>query len=325
MKNSVAILWDAENVNPNQKEGLVEAVLEYTKKYGQISVAAAFADWKKPNLSSSDETFANESFQLIHVPASRKNSADVSLITSAIEYLFIYPHIDTYVLVTGDVDFRPLVVSIRRRGCRTIIICDARNASEDLLQVADEYFDYRTIIDSGADEKKEPVPKESSYKLLREAIKAIEEKKAKAPYSEVKVRMLLLNEGFNEKEYGLSGWSDFVEMASKDEIIDVIKEDKKMFLRLKNKKIEMSLDEDPFKKMLIKLSNLTSGKKDKRVSFARLNDMLVKNGVDIKNFGYTRLKKYLQDAEKRDLVRIESVGLNHYVFITGKGIEYSAR
>lgn len=324
MKNSVAILWDAENVNPNQKEGLVEAVLDYTKKYGQISVAAAFADWKKGNLSSSDETFANESFQLIHVPASRKNSADISLITSGMEYLFIYPHIDTYILVTGDIDFRPLLVSIRRRGCRTVIICDARNASEDLLQVADEYFDYRTIIDSENEEKAEPMTREESYSLLSEAIRNITDKKKGKPanYSEVKVRMLLLDERFNEKDLGLSNWAGFIEAAKKEGIINVVKEKKQMYLELVKNKEKNNLNRDHFKPMLTVLDKITEMKKDKKVLFTQLSESLSKNKIEIKEFGYSRLKKYLQDAEKRDLVRIESEGLIYYVTITEKGKKY---
>ena len=322
MKNSVAILWDAENVNPNQKEGLVEAVLDYTKKYGQVSVAAAFADWKKTNLASSDETFANESFQLIHVPASRKNSSDISLITSGIEYLFIYPHIDTYVIVTGDVDFRPLLVSIRRRGCKTVIICDARNASEDLLQVADEYFDYRTIIDTEVEEKRAHLTKENAYHLLAEAITNLKEKKGKANYSEVKVRMLLLNDSFNEKELGFSSWAAFVESAAKERIIKVLKSDKKMFLELIESSKTVNTKNDPFLQMLCELKRLAAGKTGKNISFARLSDTLTKKNIDIKVFGYSRFKKYLQDAEKRDFVRTSSEDLNHYVSITEKGIKY---
>jgi uncharacterized protein (TIGR00288 family) len=325
MKNSVAILWDAENVNPNQKEGLVEAVLEYIQKYGQLSVAAVFADWKKENLGNSDEIFSNNSFQLIHVPASRKNSADISLMTSGIEYLFIYPHIDTYVIVTGDVDFRPLLVSIRRRGCKTIIICDARNASENLLQIADEYFDYRTILDSGdsAGERYEPLSKEQCYSLLQEAIKSIKEKKDMANYAEVKVRMLLLNEKFNEKDIGLSSWRSFVENAEEEGIIKILSKDKNMYLeipKLESKSVISSTD--PFLIMLIELNELLKDKKDKKVLFNKLNEILIKKNFDIKGYGYSRFKKFLEDAEKRDLVKTESQGLIYYVTITDKGIKY---
>lgn len=322
MKNSVAILWDAENVNPNQKEGMVEAVLEYTKKYGQLSVAAAFADWKKNNLGNSDESFANNSFQLIHVPSSRKNSSDISLITSGIEYLFIYPHIDTYVIVTGDVDFRPLLVSIRRRGCKTIIICDARNASEDLLQIADEYFDYRAIIDSDSEEKDEPLSKETAYSLLIEAIESIKEKKGKAHYAEVKVRMLLLNDNFKEIELGFHSWKSFVEAAEKEGIITIINEDKSMYLDIQKNIQSNKTINDPFAAMLNELNIILKDRKDKKVPFTKLNEALIRKNIDIKKYGYMRLKNYLQDAEKRDLVKIESQGLVYFVTLTEKSAKY---
>jgi uncharacterized LabA/DUF88 family protein len=321
MKNSVAILWDAENVNPNQKEGLVEAILEYVKQYGQLSVAAVFADWKKTNLGNSDDIFANKSFQLIHVPGSRKNSSDISLITSGIEYLFIYPHIETYVIVTGDVDFRPLLVSIRRRGCKTIIICDARNASEDLLQIADEYFDYRTIIDTENEEKRDVLTRADCYSLLVEAIKSLKEKKGRASFAEVKVRMLLLNDNFNEKSIGFPNWRSFVESARNDGIIDIISEEKNIYLVVQEKN-DTSYESDSFYKMLQELYYLTKGNKDKKIPFTQLSEALIKKNIDIKQYGYSRLKNYLQDAEKRDLVRIESQGLAYYVHIAEKGAKY---
>jgi len=324
MKNSVAILWDAENVNPNQKEGLVEAVIEYTKKYGQLSVAAVFADWKKVNLGACDEAFANNLFQLIHVPSSRKNSSDISLITSGIEYLFLYPHIDTFFIVTGDIDFRPLLVSIRRRGCRTIIICDARNASENLLEIADEYFDYRTIIDPDNEEKSEKLSKERCYSLMTEAIKSIRDKKDKANYSEVKVRMLLLNDNFSERDIGFSSWRSFVEAAERDGIIKMTGDEKNIYLEVKESSGKSGGAYDPFAAMLAELKNLVKREKDNRVLFTKLNNVLIKKKIDIREFGYSRLKKFIQDAEKRDLVKIESEGLNYYVTITDKGLKYTA-
>ncbi|MDD3803274.1 MAG: NYN domain-containing protein [bacterium] len=322
MKNSVAILWDAENVNPNQKEGLVEAILDYAKKYGQLSVAAVFANWRKTSMGNCDEVFAKASFQLIHVPISKKNSSDISLMTSGMEYLFIYPHIETFIIVTGDVDFRPLLVSIRRRGCRTIIICDARNASEDLLEIADEYFDYRTIIDADNGEKSKTLTKEDCYALLVEATKNISEKKGKAGFSEVKVRMLLLNEDFSEKAIGFPNWKAFVEAAKNDGIVDIIYEEKNTFLTVQNKEKTNGYTTYPFYPMLSELNNLQKEKKEKRILFTQLNDMLKKKDIDIKKYGYSRLKTYLQDAEKRDLVKIEYIDLQYYVSITEKGLKY---
>jgi uncharacterized LabA/DUF88 family protein len=327
MKNSVAILWDAENVSPNQKDGLIESVLDYAKKYGQLSVAAVFADWKKHNLGHVDEIFANNSFQLIHVPSSRKNSSDISLITSGIEYLFIYPHIDTYIIVTGDIDFRPLLVSIRRRGCKTIIICDARNASENLLQIADEYFDYRRIVDEDEDDDGEETVKKSLTKnechsLLLEAIQSIKEKKGIASYAEVKVRMLLLNENFNERNIGFSNWRSFVNDAEREELITIKNIDRKLFLDVTGKDRSSHLTTDPFMPMLFELNNFLHETGEKTVSFSKLNELLLKKKFDIKKFNYTKLKRYLQDAEKRDLVKIELNGRLCSVGITEKGCKY---
>ena len=114
-QDNVAILWDAENIQPMLAPTMASTIVEFARSHGHVSVQVAFADWTRRNLRRADTLLARESFQLIHVPSSVKNSSDISMVTHAIETLFLYPHISTYVLVTGDSDFRPLLLAIRRR------------------------------------------------------------------------------------------------------------------------------------------------------------------------------------------------------------------
>ncbi|MFW6388189.1 MAG: NYN domain-containing protein [bacterium] len=144
--NNVAILWDVENVAPNATPQMVSIINSFAARHGRLSVSFAFADWSRRNWKGSDASLAQQSFQLIHIPRARKNSSDISMVTHAMELLFLYPHISTYVLVTGDTDFRPLIVAIRRRGARSIVLCDSKNASEDLLALADTFQDYRDLL-----------------------------------------------------------------------------------------------------------------------------------------------------------------------------------
>ena len=162
MKESIAILWDIENVTPSSNTGFVTGLLEYAGEIGRISVARAYGDWTKRELKGISQVLAQNSFEMMHVPMSRKDSADITLITNTIEIMYQYPHIKKIILVTGDADFRPLLQAMRKHGIETIIICDAKSASEDLLLLADAYKDYRELIpvagDDDEDEDEEVAP-----------------------------------------------------------------------------------------------------------------------------------------------------------------------
>ncbi|MDX9802024.1 MAG: hypothetical protein RBT69_11890, partial [Spirochaetia bacterium] len=101
-------------------------------------------------------------------------------------------------------------------------------------------------------------------------------------------------------------------------------DDKNIYLEVRESAGKVNGTYDPFAAMLAELKNLVRREKDNRILFTKLNNVLIKKKIDIKELGYSRLKKFLQDAEKRDLVKIESEGLNYYVTITDKGSKYSA-
>ncbi len=109
--STVAILWDVENVTPDSMSLFIEGFLEHAGQFGRVSVAQAFADWTRSVVSKLAAPLTKHHFELTHIPAARKNSADMAMITHGMELALRYPHLDTFILVTGDADFRPLVLS----------------------------------------------------------------------------------------------------------------------------------------------------------------------------------------------------------------------
>ena len=164
---NTAILWDIENVTPPAGSGYIQSIIETIEEGGKISYAMAFGNWNRPGIKNIAGDLAANSFELIHVPKSRKDSSDMSMVAHGVELIFQYPHVERYVLITGDADFRPLLLSLRKYGKQTLIICDAKNASEDLLKMADDYRDYREIIDD--DEEAESRSSEEGRKSARGA------------------------------------------------------------------------------------------------------------------------------------------------------------
>ncbi|NBC29290.1 MAG: NYN domain-containing protein [Spirochaetes bacterium] len=325
-ESSVAILWDAENVRPKNLKSLVDAVGEFTRKFGRLSVAYAFADWRRRGVEGADELFSRASFQLVHIPKGRKNSADISMVTSGMELLFLYPHIATYILVTGDADFRPLIVSIRRRGARIVIICDAQSASEDLLELADDYKDYRDLLseddaEQESSEKDEtPVTREAAFQQLAEAVSVLRERGKTPSLGPTKIRLSLLNEDFNERKLGYRSWKAFVLDAQKNGYVTISSRESDLVLDVPKgpRAGEDSLSE-PLASFLTAVSRAREHRSEEEVPFGSVGSVLKELNVDYGKYGYRSFKGLVRAAEKRGLVESVNRGLEWCVRLTNEG------
>lgn len=337
---NTAILWDIENVTPPTGTNYIQTVIETISVDGKISYAMAFGDWNKNNIKNIAAELASNSFELIHVPASRKDSADMSMVAHGVELIFQYPHIQKYVLITGDADFRPLLLSLRKYGKETLIICDVKNnASEDLLNMADDYRDYREIIDFGGDDAdddddEEPAPpvksqtsifqrdkqqssnpsakmtKDKAFELLEEALglKIEQEKKnpKKKPFiSALKVTMKLLNSSFNEKKLGYKSWKAFIDDAVKQ--CDVCYADESGSI-LSFKSTSRKVMPEVFIQLLKKLEPLNPAVIDHWLTFSD-----VSKDIKYRDYGYLRFKDLALDAEKRGIVQLQNKGRNWFI------------
>ena len=327
MKTNVAILWDIENVTPSKDSFFVDGLLEYAKQIGNIASALAIGNWTATLTNSLAVTLSEKGFELIHMPQPdektkrKKNSADFVLITKATEMIFQYPHIRTYLLLTGDIDFRPLLQTLKKHGKRIIVICDSNTASEDLLEFADEYTDYRTLIpDDTATETNEQsetaqgLKQEEAFPLLTEAIQEMTKQKKIPTPGSVKVRMQLLNENFSGTVLGCATWQEFINVAAKQKIVTVTNTDHGITLSIpSNEKRRKSQNDIPYiiKALLEAIQEVSPTKK--WINFSQVSNALVEKGVNIKAHNYTKFKQLMLDAEKRNLVETKSDNLRWYV------------
>ncbi|MCL2197193.1 MAG: NYN domain-containing protein [Treponema sp.] len=216
----VGILWDIENVTPPANTNYIQSVIEKVGENNRISYAMAFGDWNKNSIKNIAHELSVNNFELIHIPKSRKDSADMSLVAHGVELIFQYPHIERFVLISGDGDFRPLLSSQKKWGKETWVICDVKkHASEDLLKMADKYLDYREIINPEDNQESDItqissiLTKEMAFELFKEAVGIIIKEGKKPLSSYVKIKMKLLNNEFDEKKWGYNSWLDFVKEA----------------------------------------------------------------------------------------------------------------
>jgi hypothetical protein len=300
---NVGILWDIENVTPPSNTNYIQSVLDIVGQDGRISYAMAFGDWNKDSIKNIAHELSTNNFELIHIPKAGKNSSDMSLVAHGVELIFQYPHIERFILISGDGDFRPLLLSQKKYGKETWIICDVKNnASEDLIKMADKYFDYREIInyeetieifDEGENHEEE-LTKSQAFELFTESIGIMIKEKKMPDNSSVKIKMKLLNNQFNEDNLGYNSWNAFVNDAIKN--TGIIYQDGVFSF---DKKTENTMPEI-FKQLLNIIGN-----SNEWVLFTKIAPK-----VNYKKFGYNRFKKLALDAEKRGYIETKNKGLS---------------
>lgn len=313
MEPNVSILWDIENVTPSLDAYFTDGLLEFARKEGNISSATAIGNWKKQLSNDLALNLSENGFELIHIPQpekkgrAKKNSADFALITKATEMVFQYPHIKTYIILTGDIDFRALLQTLKKHGKRIIIVCDATNAAENLLELADDYLDYRDLLpDDGVDdasEDSEPVrvKKEVAFAMLSETVQILNREKKVANPGGVKVRMKLLNETFSGDVEGYSTWNAFINDAVKHKIVVRQDSEKGVVLGFPAKAKVTEEIPEVMQKLLKAVESAPSEKN--WASFSNVGKKLAADGVQIRKYNYSQLKKLILDAEKRGLVK----------------------
>ena len=131
----------------------MEKVLERLLAKGSIVVKKAYCDWER--YKEFKATMHAASFELIEIPHVRqsgKNSADIRMVVDALDLCYTKSHVDTFVIVSGDSDFSPLVSKLRENA-KTVIGVGVKNSSSDLLiNNCDEFIYYDDLV--RADEQK---------------------------------------------------------------------------------------------------------------------------------------------------------------------------
>lgn len=331
--SNVAVLWDLENVNPGSDSLFLEGLIEHAEAKGRVVTARAYGNWTNTTFSKLAPSLTRRYFYLVHIPKGRKNSSDMVLVSDTLEILRIHDHIDTFILVTGDSDFRFLVLALRRAGKTVHIVCNTQNASEDLLALADSYVDYRELVPGGNDEEasdKTPQPAEDKaaqpkvtttpvviedwFQLLAEAADLMLKKKVNPGIGSVKIRMKMLNPNFNEKKLNFSHWSDFVAAAVKAGFVTIEgKGPEALVYPVQRVLSRESAQQKALKVLLEVLSELDKGHQPAYHSYRNVNSKLIERKVHFSQLGFSQFKGLIQAAEARGLVESKVEGLKHSV------------
>jgi uncharacterized protein (TIGR00288 family) len=254
---NMALFCDFENVALGVRDAKyskfdISKVLERLLLKGSIVVKKAYCDWERYKEFKADMHQA--SFELIEIPHVRmsgKNSADIRMVVDALDLCYTKSHVDTFVIISGDSDFSPLVSKLREND-KTVIGVGVKNSTSDLLIAnCDEFIFYDDLVRQKA--ARRPAKKKATEKTLpaletsSEPAKDGEDKKEKAIEmvtdtldalvaergseekiwgSMVKQALKRRNPGFNESYYGFSSFSKLLEEAQARRLLDLERDEK---------------------------------------------------------------------------------------------------
>jgi uncharacterized protein (TIGR00288 family) len=230
---SLAVFIDFENMglgfNNRRDRFEINKVLERLVEKGKIVAKKAYADWSRFGMYTG--ALHEAAIELVEIPRrgmSGKNSADIRLVVDAIDLAYSKDHIDTFVIVSGDSDFSPLVSKLKELG-KHVIGLGLADATSDLLRDnCDEFIYYEDldrapIIPVGGNESI-PEKKRKVFALLLDCLLALRRENKEVLFSSmVKDTMKRKKPSFNEDYSGYRTFSELLEDAQKEGLIEIEK------------------------------------------------------------------------------------------------------
>jgi len=248
----MALFCDFENIAIGVKTSRIpkfdiNLVLERLLLKGNIVVKKAYCDWDR--YKEFKEKMHEASFELIEIPHVRqsgKNSADIRMVVDALDLCYTKSHVETFVLISGDSDFSPLVSKLRENN-KTVIGIGVKNSSSDLLIAnCDEFLYYDHLA---RQEKLARPPKSTNtpdslvcnetqldddrkqhgFNLVVETIEALIAERGDEDRiwgSMVKQALKRRKPSFNESYYGFNSFNKLLESAAKDNLFSLQHDEK---------------------------------------------------------------------------------------------------
>jgi uncharacterized protein (TIGR00288 family) len=237
---SMALFCDFENIalgvrDANYDKFDIGKVLERLLLKGSIVVKKAYCDWER--YKAFKAPMHEASFELIEIPHVRqsgKNSADIRMVVDALDLCYTKTHVDTFVIISGDSDFSPLVSKLRENA-KVVIGVGVKNSTSDLLIAnCDEFIYYDDLVRAkrkapakkraakaagaeapkrGADEDRRPEALELAVETI-EALIAERGDEERIWGSMVKQALRRRKPGFNESFYGYGSFNELLEDAA---------------------------------------------------------------------------------------------------------------
>jgi uncharacterized protein (TIGR00288 family) len=266
---NMALFCDFENValgvrDANYAQFDISKVIERLLLKGNIVVKKAYCDWGR--YKEFKATMHEASFELIEIPHVRqsgKNSADIRMVVDALDLCYTKSHVDTFVIISGDSDFSPLVSKLRENN-KIVIGVGVKNSTSDLLIAnCDEFIYYddlvrrqaprlppppRPSLPGGrkpvrpANPPPPPLPppgdkKKEAFELIVSTVEALVQERGEGDKiwgSMIKQTLKRQNPGFNESYYGFRTFSQLLDEAAASGVLELEHDEKSGGVIIKN-------------------------------------------------------------------------------------------
>ena len=253
----LALFCDFENIALGVRDARIDKfdiapVLEKLLLKGSIVVKKAYCDWDRyKKYKGGMHEAAFELIEIPHVKMSGKNSADIRMVVDALDLCYTKEHIDTFVIISGDSDFSPLVSKLRENA-KTVIGVGVKQSTSDLLiSNCDEFIFYDDLV-SGSDldnantgaskttrktskkvrkkaPRKKQDPAQGAIDLVVDTARALNAERdgdARLWGSMIKQALKRRRPGFNESSFGFSSFSDLLEEAARRDQLTLERDEK---------------------------------------------------------------------------------------------------
>ncbi len=242
---NLAVFCDFENIALGVRDSRyaqfdISKVLERLLLKGSIVVKKAYCDWERyKEFKAAMHEAAFELIEIPHVRQSGKNSADIRMVVDALDLCYTKSHVDTFVIVSGDSDFSPLVSKLRENN-KNVIGVGVKNSTSDLLTANCDDFIYYDNLVSGKKKARKSARKppakgakttettikkdkdaetliQEALDLVMETLEALAEERGseeKIWGSMVKQTLKRRRPGFNESYYGFRSFKRLLDEAA---------------------------------------------------------------------------------------------------------------
>ena len=254
---SMALFCDFENValgvrDANYEKFDIKRVLERLLLKGSIVVKKAYCDWERYKGFKSAMHEANfELIEIPHVRQSGKNSADIRLVVDALDLCYTKSHVNTFVIISGDSDFSPLVSKLRENAKYVIGVGVKQSTSDLLIANCDEFIFYDDLVresqrqrrdNRGDQNQPRRTPEEEARRKAEmearrtkavemavetyEALVTDRDEGGRIWASVLKEAIKRRNPGFNENYYGFRTFGNLLEDAQGRGLLDFGRDEK---------------------------------------------------------------------------------------------------
>ncbi|MCP4220295.1 MAG: NYN domain-containing protein [bacterium] len=310
MTKKIAVFVDYDNQQLD-----VFSLIELLRERGRVVIRRAYADWV--TRQSYRKTVVQAGFELIDCPkvtATHKNAADIRLAVDCLSISYENDDIETYVFVTGDVDFVPLINKLRTMGRDTIVVAADSSAADLLQQACDEYIPaYR--LDEIETVSAGQLSFDESLPLLKKATEQIKlvglgKRDAADIRSMLKQKMRQLNPSFDEKDYeDCSSFTQYIEKARLHMNMDNLFHDKPVKQEQSGPKDNQSI---PFpENLFIKVYNEALRRYGNPVNLSKYEKILLgmHDDFSFKPYGVSNTKQLIGLLKDKGLLKLNRTNL----------------